>query len=86
MGRDASRIAEEVIQNLTGIVGAEVEITCRTFAELTEGRPNPAMYARIFQKSHWLLGSPTGVAGQLIRSRQSPETGRDERNRAGGEG
>lgn len=37
MGRDASRIAEEVIQHLTGLVGAEVEITLEIQARLLEG-------------------------------------------------
>jgi hypothetical protein len=37
MGRDASRIAEEVIQHLTGLVGAEVEITLEIQARLPEG-------------------------------------------------
>jgi hypothetical protein len=37
VGRDASRIAEEVIQHLTGIVGSKVEITLEIHAELAEG-------------------------------------------------
>lgn len=37
LGRDASRIAEEVIQHLSGIVGANVEITLEVHAELPEG-------------------------------------------------
>ncbi|MFM8475241.1 MAG: AAA+ family ATPase, partial [Planctomycetaceae bacterium] len=36
-GRDASRIAEEVIQHLTGLVGAEVEITLEIQAKLPDG-------------------------------------------------
>ncbi|MGV2334824.1 MAG UNVERIFIED_CONTAM: hypothetical protein LVR18_12135 [Planctomycetaceae bacterium] len=36
-GRDASRIAEEVIQHLTGLVGAEVEITLEIHAKLPHG-------------------------------------------------
>jgi hypothetical protein len=37
LGRDASRIAEEVIQHLSGIVGANVEITLEIHCELAEG-------------------------------------------------
>lgn len=37
LGRDASRIAEEVIQHLTGLVGAEVEITLEIQAALPDG-------------------------------------------------
>ncbi len=37
MGRDASRIAEEVIQHLSGLVGAEVEITLEIQVRLPDG-------------------------------------------------
>jgi len=37
LGRDASRIAEEVIQHLTGLVGSKVEITLEIQAELADG-------------------------------------------------
>ena len=37
LGRDASRIAEEVIQHLTGMVGSKVEITIEVQAELADG-------------------------------------------------
>ncbi len=37
LGRDAARIAEEVIQHLTGLVGAEVEITLEIQAKLPDG-------------------------------------------------
>lgn len=37
LGRDASRIAEEVVQHLTGLVGAEVEITIEIQATLPDG-------------------------------------------------
>ena len=36
LGRDASQIAEEVIQHLTRIVGARVEITLEIAAELPD--------------------------------------------------
>lgn len=37
LGRDAAQIAEEVVQHLTKIVGAQVEITLEIQAELPEG-------------------------------------------------
>jgi len=37
LGRDASRIAEEVVQHLTGMVGSKVEITIEIHAELADG-------------------------------------------------
>jgi hypothetical protein len=37
LGRDASRIAEEVVQHLTGLVGSRVELTIEIHAELPEG-------------------------------------------------
>jgi predicted AAA+ superfamily ATPase len=37
LGRDAARIAEEVVQHLTGLVGAQVEITLEIRAELPDG-------------------------------------------------
>jgi hypothetical protein len=37
LGRDASRIAEEVVQHLTGIVGANIEVTLEIHAELPDG-------------------------------------------------
>lgn len=37
LGRDASRIAEEVVQHLTGLVGANVEITIEIQADLPDG-------------------------------------------------
>lgn len=37
MGRDAARIAEEVVQHLTGLVGANVEITLEIQADLPDG-------------------------------------------------
>jgi len=38
IGRDASRVAEEVVQHLTGIVGAKVQVTIEVHADL----PDPA--------------------------------------------
>jgi hypothetical protein len=37
LGRDAARIAEEVVEHLTGLVGANVEITIDIHAELPDG-------------------------------------------------
>lgn len=37
MGRDAARIAEEVVQHLTGLVGSNVEITLEIQADLPDG-------------------------------------------------
>ena len=37
LGRDAARIAEEVVQHLTGLVGSKVEITIEIQADLEEG-------------------------------------------------
>ncbi len=37
LGRDASRIAEEVVQHLSSIVGAEVEVTLEIHAQIPEG-------------------------------------------------
>lgn len=37
LGRDAGRIAEEIVQHLTGLVGAKVEITIEIHAELPDG-------------------------------------------------
>jgi len=40
VGRDAGRIAEEVISHLTGIVGANVTVTLEIEAEIPEGAPD----------------------------------------------
>ena len=37
LGRDAARIAEEIVQHLTGLVGSNVEITIEIQADLAEG-------------------------------------------------
>jgi predicted AAA+ superfamily ATPase len=37
LGRDAARIAEEVVQHLTGLVGADVQITIEIHADLPDG-------------------------------------------------
>ena len=43
MGGDASRVAEEVIAHLTGLVGANVRITLAIEAELPSGAPEPVV-------------------------------------------
>jgi len=40
LGRDAGKIAEEVVQHLSGIVGAEVEITLEIHAKVDAGVPD----------------------------------------------
>ncbi len=40
VGRDASRVAEEVIAHLTGLVGAEVTVTLEIEAQIPSGRLN----------------------------------------------
>ena len=40
MGRDASRIADEVISHLAGLVGARVTVTLEIEAEMPEGSPD----------------------------------------------
>lgn len=43
VGRDASRIAEEVIAHLAGLVGARVTVTLEIEAELPDGAPDPVV-------------------------------------------
>ena len=40
VGRDAARIAEEVIQHLAGLVGAHVHVTLEIEAEIPDGVPD----------------------------------------------
>lgn len=40
VGRDAGRIAEEVIAHLTGLIGAEVTVTLEIVARIPEGAPD----------------------------------------------
>src|SRR4030067_403532 len=39
IGRDAGRIGEEVVQHLSGLVGANVEVTLEIQASISEGAP-----------------------------------------------
>lgn len=39
VGRDASRVADEMISHLTGLVGASVKVTLEIEAQLPEGAP-----------------------------------------------
>lgn len=39
VGRDASKIAEEVIAHLTGLVGADVTVTLEIEADIPDGAP-----------------------------------------------
>jgi hypothetical protein len=40
VGRDASRIAEEVISHLAGLVGAAVKVTLEIEADIPNGAPD----------------------------------------------
>jgi hypothetical protein len=40
VGRDAGRIAEEVISHLTGLVGSKVRVTLEIEAEVPDGAPD----------------------------------------------
>jgi len=37
LGRDAAKVAEEVVQHISGIVGANVEVTLEIRAEIPDG-------------------------------------------------
>jgi hypothetical protein len=39
VGRDASRIADEVVAHLSGLVGAEVSVTLEIEARMPDGAP-----------------------------------------------
>ena len=41
VGRDAGKIAEEVIAHLSGLVGAKVTVTLEIAAEIPAGVPDP---------------------------------------------
>jgi hypothetical protein len=40
VGRDASRIADEVVAHLAGLVGAKVQVTLEIEAEIPSGAPD----------------------------------------------
>ena len=40
VGRDASRVADEVIAHLSGLVGAKVTVTLEVEAEIPSGTPD----------------------------------------------
>ena len=40
LNRDAGRIAEEVVQHLVGLLGAEVEVTLEIHADIPDGAPD----------------------------------------------
>jgi hypothetical protein len=44
VGRDAGRIAEEVIAHLAGLVGAEVTVTLEIHAEIPAGAPDNVVH------------------------------------------
>lgn len=39
VGRDASRVADEMISHLTGLVGANVKVTLEIDAQMPDGAP-----------------------------------------------
>jgi hypothetical protein len=39
LGRDAGKVAEEVVQHMAGLVGAKVEVTIEISAEIPNGAP-----------------------------------------------
>jgi predicted AAA+ superfamily ATPase len=43
VGRDAGRVAEEVIQHLTGLIGSKVEVTLEIQADVPQGVPDNAV-------------------------------------------
>ena len=59
MGRDAGRIAEEVIAHLTGIVGANVTVTLEIEAEIPQGAPDHVVRT-VTENSHTLKFSSQG--------------------------
>ena len=40
IGRDASQIAQEIVQHLSGLVGAKVEVTLEIQAQIPDGVPD----------------------------------------------
>jgi hypothetical protein len=44
IGRDAGRIADEVIKHLVGLLGAKVEVTLEISAELPDGAPESVVH------------------------------------------
>jgi hypothetical protein len=43
IGRDAGRIAEEVVQHLNGLMNAKVQVTLEIHADVPEGVPDNAV-------------------------------------------
>ena len=39
LGRDAGKVAEEVVQHMAGLVGAKIEVTIEISAEIPNGAP-----------------------------------------------
>jgi hypothetical protein len=52
-GRDASRIADEVIAHLVGMVGARVRVTLEIEAEIADGAPDNVV-GTVTENSHAL--------------------------------
>ncbi len=63
VGRDAGRIAEEIVQHLALQAGAEVEVTLEISAHLTEGTPENLVRI-ITENSHTLKFSSHGFENE----------------------
>jgi len=75
-GRDAAQIADEVIQHLTKLLGAKVEITLEIQAEVPNGVPEDVVRTvtencRTLQKL-WLRGAVTQEAGSVLLPATTP--------------
>jgi hypothetical protein len=53
VGRDAGRVAEEVIAHLTGLVGAKVTVTLEVEAQIPSGASDQVV--RIVTENSWTL-------------------------------
>ena len=62
VGRDASRIAGEVIAHLSGLVGAQVTVTLEVEAEIPSGAPRRRNAARSFRLTRFSRGTDRALA------------------------
>jgi len=53
VGRDASRVADEMISHLTGLVGAKVKVTLEIEAHMPDGAPEQVV--RTVTENGWTL-------------------------------
>ena len=59
LARDADRIAQEVVQHLSGMAGAEVEVTLEVHADIPDGA-SPEMVRTITENCQTLRFDPHG--------------------------